>query len=91
MLLKELLNRISVPLVDSQSLHNIVILVQQLDARVSPADVANGQPRELVDTITLHKCLNLWEPTQFSSAHMKFSIRIFGWAGLFHLIFLTAL
>lgn len=66
MFFEELLHRVGVPFVDSQSLDDLSVLIQQFDDGVSTAGVFNSQPWELTHTVTADKGLDLWESTQFS-------------------------
>lgn len=74
---EKLLQGICVPLVDSQSLLHLKVLIQEPDDRVSAAGILHRQARELVSTIASHKRLDLWESTQFSSTYDKLGIWIF--------------
>lgn len=66
---EELLHRVCVPFVDSQSLDDLSVVIQQLDDGISSTSVFHSQPWKLTDTVTADKGLDLRESTQFSLTH----------------------
>jgi len=56
---KEFFNRICVPLVDCQSLYNILFVIQEFNDRIGAANIFYSQALVPLGAVTLDECLHL--------------------------------
>lgn len=76
-LAKKLDDGIRVPLIYAQRLHNVSLVIHQLDEWVRTTHVPHFQAGKSVWIISLHKGLDLWVPPQFSSTYFQLCKRVY--------------
>jgi len=57
---QEFLHSVGVPCVDAQGVHDLPVLIHQMDFGVGSSLVFNFQVGEFVYPVTLHKSFDLW-------------------------------
>jgi len=66
---EKLNNRVSVPLVYTERLFHLTILIEQFDDRIRSGRILHLQSRELIRSVTFDKRLDLGVSPQFSSTY----------------------
>lgn len=75
---KELLDTVRVPLVDGESLRHLLVFIKQLDDRVRPTDILDGEAGIPAGSLALDKSRDLRVSPQPSSAHLEDGLLVLG-------------